>query len=488
MRYESTRNNMIQMTAAEAVLQGIAPDRGLYVPAEFPQLKANAWEGLSYEETAYQVLSPYLTEFSEEKLRKMIHKAYGHGFEAEEITPLRSVGQIKHLELFHGRTAAFKDMALSFLPHLMKGSEEALHFTEKIMILTATSGDTGKAALEGFAYAEGTSIIVFYPKDGVSEVQKRQMTSQKGYNTFVFGVDGNFDDVQTRVKEIFVDDEVRKELKGKGIRLSSANSINIGRLLPQIAYYFQAYRVMVANKEIAYGDEVNFAVPTGNFGNILAGFYAKQMGLPIGKLICASNENKILYDFFKTGVYDGNREFYRTSSPSMDILVSSNLERLLYEACGRKPEVVSEMMEAFQEKSVFEASEEMKATFETFYGGYCTEVETAETIAKVYAENQEMIDPHTAVARKVAEDYQRETGDMRPMVVVSTASPYKFCQAVYTAIFGKTTAHDFELLKRLEDKTRTPIPYSLKDIASRVEIHNKSCAIDEMLDYIYASC
>jgi len=488
MRYESTRNNMIQMTAAEAVLQGIAPDRGLYVPVDFPQLPADAWEGTAYEETAYQVLSPYLTQFSEEKLRKMIHKAYGHGFEAEEVTPLRKVGDMDHLELFHGRTAAFKDMALSFLPHLMKGSEEVLKHKEKIMILTATSGDTGKAALEGFAYAEGTSIVVFYPKDGVSEVQKRQMTSQKGYNTFVYGVNGNFDDVQTRVKEIFVDEEVRKALKDKGIRLSSANSINIGRLLPQIAYYYQAYRVMVEKGEIQFGDQVNFAVPTGNFGNILAGFYAKQMGLPIGKLICASNENKILYDFFKTGVYDGNRKFFRTSSPSMDILVSSNLERLLYEACGRKPEVVSEMMEAFQDKRVFEATEEMKETFSSFYGGYCTEEETAETIAKIYKDNNEMIDPHTAVARKVAHDYREETGDQRPIVVVSTASPYKFSRSVYTAIFGETDDHDFELLQHLTEKTNVSIPYALKDIASRVEIHNKSCEIDEMLDFIYASC
>jgi threonine synthase len=418
----------------------------------------------------------------------MIHKAYGHGFEADEITPLRKVGDMNHLELFHGRTAAFKDMALSFLPHLMKGSEEVLNATEKIMILTATSGDTGKAALEGFAYADGTAIVVFYPKDGVSEVQKRQMTSQKGYNTFVYGVNGNFDDVQTRVKEIFVDEAVRKELKAKGIRLSSANSINIGRLLPQIAYYFQAYRVMVDRGEIKYGQEVNFAVPTGNFGNILAGFYAKQMGLPIGRLICASNENKILYDFFKTGVYDGNREFFKTSSPSMDILVSSNLERLLYEACGRDPLVVSAMMDAFQDKKVFEASEEMKETFETFYGGYCTEAETAETIEKVYKATGEVIDPHTAVARKVADDYQKETKDQRPIVVVSTASPYKFAYSVYTAIFGDTNAHDFELLKRLEQETESPIPYALKDIASAVEIHQKSCEIDEMLDFIYASC
>lgn len=488
MRYESTRNNMIQMTAAEAILQGIAPDRGLYVPVEFPKLDVDSWTGLSYEETAYQVLSPFLTEFSEASLRKMIHKAYGHGFEVEEITPLRGIGSMKHLELFHGRTAAFKDMALSILPHLMKGSEDVLMAKEKIMILTATSGDTGKAALEGFAYAEGTSIVVFYPRDGVSEVQKRQMTSQKGYNTFVYGVDGNFDDVQTRVKEIFVDDDVRKTLKDRGIRLSSANSINIGRLLPQIAYYYQAYRMMVDQGEIQYGDEVNFAVPTGNFGNILAGFYAKQMGLPIGRLICASNENKILYDFFKTGVYDGNREFFRTSSPSMDILISSNLERLLYEACGRDPKIVADMMEAFQENRIFEASEDMKATFADFYGGYCTEEETAQTIERVYRESNELIDPHTAVARKVAEDYQRKVNDFRPMVVVSTASPYKFSRAVYSAIFGESEDHDFELLKRLSDKTNCSVPYSLKDIASRVEIHNKSCAIDEMLAYIFASC
>ena len=379
--YANTRDASEKVTASQAILNGLAKHGGLYVPTEIPKLDIPVEElaKMSYQETAYAVMSRFLTDFTEEELKNCINRAYDSKFDTPEIAPLVEADGAYYLELFHGATIAFKDMALSILPHLLITAARKNEVKEDIVILTATSGDTGKAALAGFADVEGTKIIVFYPKNGVSPIQEKQMVTQKGDNTFVVGIHGNFDQAQTGVKQMFSDPEMKEELLQAGYRFSSANSINIGRLVPQIVYYVYAYAKMYANGRIAEGEPINVVVPTGNFGNILAAYYAKNMGLPIAKLICASNENKVLYDFFRTGEYDKNREFILTSSPSMDILISSNLERLIYRIAGESADENAKLMAALSKDGKYVITDAMKAQLENFYGNYTTEKETADS-------------------------------------------------------------------------------------------------------------
>ncbi|MDE6675882.1 MAG: threonine synthase, partial [Acetatifactor sp.] len=409
-------------------LKGLTDDGGLFVPDHIPLLDKSLGElaGMRYQEIAYEVMKLYLSDFTEEELKSCIDRAYDKKFDTEVIAPLASAEGAYFLELFHGATIAFKDMALSILPHLLTTSARKNHIEDEIVILTATSGDTGKAALAGFADVAGTRIVVFYPKDGVSPIQEKQMVTQKGDNTLVVGIHGNFDDAQTGVKKIFSDRELAEEMNGKGFQFSSANSINIGRLVPQICYYVYAYATLLKEEKIAEGETINVVVPTGNFGNILASFYAKNMGLPIGKLICASNENKVLYDFFSTGVYDRNREFVLTSSPSMDILISSNLERLIYRIAGEDADKNKELMAALTGEGKYEITPEMKEALADFYGSYADEKETAEEISRLYKDCGYVIDTHTAVASAVYQKYTAETGDRTKTVIASTASPFKF--------------------------------------------------------------
>ena len=439
LRYKSTRDSGLRVSASEAILKGLAPDGGLFVPEKMPVLDvpAEALKDMTYQETAYAVMKQFLTDFTEEELKDCISGAYDGKFDTEEIAPLAKVGETYFLELFHGATIAFKDMALSILPHLMTAAAKKNHVENEIVILTATSGDTGKAALAGFADVEGTRIIVFYPKNGVSPVQELQMTTQKGSNVDVVAIHGNFDDAQSGVKAIFEDRQLAEELGEKGYQFSSANSINIGRLVPQVVYYVYAYAKLLANEEIGNGEEINVVVPTGNFGNILAAYYAKQMGVPIGKLICASNENKVLFDFFRTGTYDRNREFVLTSSPSMDILVSSNLERLIYLITGEDSGKTKELMEGLKGNGSYSITEEMAAKLEDFEAGFATEEETRDCIRSIYQETGYVTDTHTAVAAHVCDQYRGKSGDSGKCVVVSTASPYKFAKSVMTAIDGK---------------------------------------------------
>ena len=434
--YKSTRNSEKKVTASEAILKGLAEDGGLFVPEQIPTLDVTMEElkNMTYQETAYAVMKQFLTDFTEEELKHCIDSAYDSKFDTEVIAPLVKVGDVYHLELFHGATIAFKDMALSILPHLMTTSAKKNHVTKDIVILTATSGDTGKAALEGFADVEGTEIIVFFPSDGVSEVQKRQMTTQEGKNTHVFAIHGNFDDAQTGVKKIFNDDEFSAMLKENGIKLSSANSINIGRLVPQVAYYVYAYIRLLEQGAVKEGEKINIVVPTGNFGNILAAYYAKNMGIPVNRFICASNKNKVLTDFINTGVYDTNREFYCTNSPSMDILISSNLERLLYHLSGGDGAAISKLMEDLENEKRYQVSGAVKEKMSDFFGGFADEEETKKAIAEMYEKYGYLIDTHTAVAYKVYEDYRNATGDETPTVIASTASAYKFAVSVAEAL------------------------------------------------------
>ena len=399
--YKSTRGDQTLVTASLAILRGLAGDGGLFVPERIPKLEADmdALKGMSYQETAYEVMKLFLTDYTEEELKYCISHAYDDKFDHEDIAVLHEAGSACYLELFHGSTIAFKDMALSILPYLMTTSAKKNGVDNEIVILTATSGDTGKAALAGFADVPGTRIIVFYPKDGVSPIQKQQMVTQKGANTYVVGIDGNFDDAQNGVKEIFNDKALAEELSASGFQFSSANSINIGRLVPQIVYYVYAYARLLKDGAIKDGDPINVTVPTGNFGNILAAYYAKNMGVPIHKLICASNENKVLYDFFSTGAYDRNREFKLTSSPSMDILISSNLERLIYRLCGDDAVKNAAFMKALSANGQYEITAEMRKGLEDFYGNFADEEETARSIRTLYEECGYIIDTHTAVAR-----------------------------------------------------------------------------------------
>ena len=481
--YKSTRNDEKKVQASQAILKGLSEDGGLFVPECIPALDKSLKEmaGMSYQEIAYEVMKLFLTDFTEEELKSCISKAYDSKFDVEEIAPLAEADNAYYLELFHGATIAFKDMALSILPHLMITAAKKNHVKEEIVILTATSGDTGKAALAGFADVEGTKIIVFYPKNGVSPIQEKQMVTQKGDNTFVVGIHGNFDDAQTGVKKIFSDQELEQTMLQKGFRFSSANSINIGRLVPQIVYYVYAYAKLLQNEKIADGEEINVVVPTGNFGNILAAFYAKNMGVPIAKLICASNENKVLYDFFRTGSYDRNREFMLTSSPSMDILISSNLERLIYRIAGNDAKKNAEFMAALSQSGQYQITEEMSGLLADFYGNYASEQETAARIKELYEKTGYVIDTHTAVASAVCQKYREETGDMRKTVIASTASPFKFTRSVMNAIDSKyDSMTDFELVDELSRLADVKVPNAIEEIRTAPVVHDTVCEKEEM--------
>ena len=481
--YSSTRNGRIQVKASEAILKGLSDDGGLFVPDHIPVLEKSLKElsEMSYQEVAYEVMRLYLTDFTEEELKRCIADAYDSKFDTKEIAPLVHADGAYFLELFHGATIAFKDMALSILPHLMITAARKNKVKNEIVILTATSGDTGKAALAGFAGVKGTKIIVFYPKNGVSPIQERQMVTQKGENTYVVGIHGNFDDAQTGVKNIFANKELGERMDSQGYQFSSANSINIGRLVPQIVYYVYAYTRLLKEGKIKEGDKINAVVPTGNFGNILAAFYAKNMGLPVYRLICASNENKVLYDFFRTGIYDKNRKFVLTSSPSMDILISSNLERLVYRIAGNDPEKNTAFMKALNGEGRYEITEEMKERLEDFCGGYASEEETAATIRTLWKETGYVVDTHTAVAACVYHKYLEETGDRTPAVIASTASPFKFTRGVMNAIDEKYNAMtDFELVDELSRLAKVTVPFAIQEIRTAPIVHNHVCEKEKM--------
>lgn len=484
LMYASTRDVNEKVTASQAILRGLANDGGLFVPTEIPKLDVSMDElaKMSYQETAYEVMKKFLTDFTEEELKHCINSAYDSKFDTEEIAPLVDADGAYYLELFHGSTIAFKDMALSILPYLLTTAAKKNQVKNEIVILTATSGDTGKAALAGFADVEGTKIIVFYPKNGVSPIQEKQMVTQKGANTFVVGINGNFDQAQTGVKQMFSDKELAKQMDAAGYQFSSANSINIGRLVPQIVYYVYAYAKLYANGVIAKDEAMNVVVPTGNFGNILAAFYAKNMGVPIAKLICASNENKVLYDFFTTGTYDKNREFMLTSSPSMDILISSNLERLIYRIAGNDAEKNAALMKSLTSEGKYEITAEMKACLGDFYGNYTSEEETAHVIRELYEKTGYVIDTHTAVATGVYAKYKKDTKDTETKTVIaSTASPFKFTRSVMNAIDSKyDSMGDFELVDELSKIGNVKVPQAIEEIRNANILHNTVCEVEEM--------
>ncbi len=480
MQYHSTRGMAPSVDSAQAVLKGLAPDGGLYLPESIPSFDWKACVGSDTLSMATQILSAFLPDIPD--MENLVRKAYVGKFETEDLTPTVSVGNYSVLELFRGPTSAFKDVALSMLPQLMTAAKTAKGETEDIFILTATSGDTGKAALVGFQNVPGIRICVFYPDGGVSQVQRRQMVSQEGENVQVCAVRGNFDDAQTGVKNIFA--------AGQGMdlpfRLSSANSINIGRLAPQITYYFKAYRDLLNAGKIKMGDEVNFSVPTGNFGDILAGYLANLLGLPIGRLICASNANNVLTDFIRTGTYDRRRPLYKTTSPSMDILVSSNLERLLYLLSGDS-KLVAGLMADLNANGVYTVPENLQAAIsQKFWAGCCNDEEAAQTISKVFREQNYLCDPHTAAGWKVAEDYVNQTGDARPMVVLSTASPYKFPAAVLNAIGASCQGDEFGLMEELERLSGVPIPKNLANLREQLERHTAVIDKEDMLSFVLA--
>ena len=481
--YKSTRDAEKTVTASQAILKGLADDGGLFVPVSIPKLPVSLGElkEMTYQEIAYTVMKEFLTDFTEEELKSCIAKAYDSKFDTEEIAPLAKVEDAYYLELVHGATIAFKDMALSILPHLLTTSAKKNQVKNEIVILTATSGDTGKAALAGFADVEGTKIIVFYPKNGVSRVQELQMVTQKGDNTSVVAIHGNFDNAQSGVKAMFENKELEKELNEAGYQFSSANSINIGRLVPQVVYYVYAYAKLLQNEEIAEDEEINVVVPTGNFGNILAAYYAKNMGIPIAKLICASNENKVLYDFFQTGTYDRNREFVLTTSPSMDILISSNLERLIYKISGEDARKDTDLMTELKTKGSYAITGEMKANLADFAAGYATEEQVAKTIHDIYEDTGYVMDTHTAVAATVYKAYREDSKDDRKTVIASTASPYKFAGSVMSAIDPKYKGQDdFKLIEELQKVSGTEIPNAIKEIMNAEIRHNTECDVDQM--------
>ena len=482
--YKSTRGKEETVTASMAILKGLSEDGGLFVPTEIPKLDVPMDElaKMSYQETAYEVMKCFLTDFTEEELKNCINNAYDEKFDTKEIAPLHEADGAYFLELYHGATIAFKDMALSILPHLKTTAAKKNQVKNEIVILTATSGDTGKAAMAGFADVPGTKIIVFYPKHGVSPIQEKQMVTQKGNNTYVVGITGNFDDAQPAVKKMFNDKELEAELDAAGYQFSSANSINIGRLVPQIVYYVYAYASLVRQCKIKDGQEINVVVPTGNFGNILAAYYAKQMGLPINKLICASNENKVLFDFFRTGTYDRKRDCILTTSPSMDILISSNLERLIYRIAGNDAEKNTKMMEELSTDGKYAITDEMRAQLADFYGNYTSEEETAKTIKKLYEDTGYIIDTHTAVAAGVYDKYKKDTGDTETKTVIaSTASPFKFTRSVMDAIDPKYDAMgDFELVDELSRIGNVIVPQAIEEIRTAPVLHDTVCEVEEM--------
>ena len=486
MQYQSTRDKNLKAGSAQAVLNGLAPDGGLYTMPSFDEARFDYREVLDLDTFAMsaRILSKLLPDFSEEEMTKLVHDGYAGKFETDHLTPTVSVGEDHILELFRGPTSAFKDVALSMLPRLMTAAKGKCGFTDEIMILTATSGDTGKAAMEGFCNVPGTRIIVFYPYGGVSAVQQAQMATQAGENVCVCAVRGNFDDAQTGVKNIFASVGREGLLKGKGVSLSSANSINIGRLAPQVVYYYRSYADLVKAGRIQPGDKVDFVVPTGNFGDILAGYFAKEMGLPVGKLVCASNANNVLTDFLRTGRYDRRRPFYKTVSPSMDILVSSNLERLLYLLSG-DDKLVAGLMKSLSEEGAYEVPAEMLAKLhELFWAGCCDDEAAKAAIGKVWKEEHYLCDTHTAVAWDVAQQYKKENPAHNAVVVLSTASPYKFPAAVLEGIGEQAKGDEFDVMEQLRDVTGVPVPKNLASLREREVRHRDVIERDEMLDYV----
>lgn len=490
MLYESTRGGTETIASAEAIKRGIAGNGGLYVPREFVQVSLEDLKSMipmSYQERAKFILKGYLDDFTPDELADCVDKAYNtKKFSSQDIAPVVMLNDsLNILELWRGPTCAFKDMALQILPHFLVKAMRKTGEKDEIVILVATSGDTGKAALEGFANVEGTRIIVFYPDRGVSEIQKRQMVTQEGDNVLVFGVEGNFDDTQTGVKQIFTDEALLQRMHEKGLKFSSANSINWGRLVPQIVYYFSAYADMVRQGRIQFGEKINFVVPTGNFGNILAGYYAMRMGLPVNRMVCASNDNKVLTDFIHTGVYDRRRDFVRTVSPSMDILISSNLERLIYELSGRDSEKVVHWMDQLKTDGFYDVGPEVhRRITDVFWGGWSSQEETLKTIECVYKEYGYLCDTHTAVGIDVYDKYVITTGDLTPTVMVSTASPFKFNASVCRALSMDAAADEFVLLKRLSEKTGQPVPDGLKNLESKPVRHSRVCRKDQMRDAV----
>lgn len=491
MYYKSTRNSGVKITSAEAIVQGISEDGGLFVPSEIPSITMDEIVKLGdmgYAERAAYVFAKYLTDFTEAEIRYCTENAYNDKkFATDNIAEMSHLFDGTYiLELWHGPTCAFKDMALQILPYLLTTSAKKINIDKKIVILVATSGDTGKAALEGFADVPGTQIMVFYPEDGVSPMQKRQMTTQSGGNVGVCAVEGNFDDCQNGVKAIFTNEEIKAELEKNKMMFSSANSINWGRLAPQIIYYISAYATLVKDEEIKAGDKINIVVPTGNFGNILAAYYAKHMGVPVNKLICASNTNKVLTDFITTGVYDRNRQFYTTISPSMDILISSNLERLLYIMCGENDAQIREWFGSLAKEGRYEVTPEIKAKLaEEFAAGYCDDNETKATIKKIYDKYSYTLDTHSAVAVKVYEDYRQSTGDTTKTVIASTASPYKFSASVLEAIEGKPSSLDeFDMVDRLKELSGYDIPASLAELKTKERRFKDVITKEQQKDYV----
>ncbi len=493
MYYKSTRDSSVKITSAEAIVQGISKDGGLFVPAEIPSVSMEEIVKLgdmSYSERATYIFAKYLSDFTDAEIRYCTDNAYSvKNFESENIAEISHLFEGTYvLELWHGPTCAFKDMALQILPYLLTTSAKKINIDKKIVILVATSGDTGKAALEGFADVPGTQIMVFYPEDGVSPMQKRQMTTQDGENVAVCALKGNFDDCQTGVKNIFGNSEIAAKLEENKLMFSSANSINWGRLAPQIIYYISAYASLVKDNEIKAGDKINIVVPTGNFGNILAAYYAKNMGLPVNKLICASNSNKVLTDFLTTGIYDRNRDFITTISPSMDILISSNLERLLYIMTGYNDAQIREWFGKLSSEGRYEVSDDIKAKLkEEFSAGFCTDEETKATIKAIFDKYSYTLDTHSAVAVKVYEDYKAATGDNTKTVIASTASPYKFSASVLEAIEGKKSELDeYDMIDRLNELSGYPVPESLAALRTKPVRFSKVISKDEQKDYVLA--
>ncbi len=492
MQYHSTRDGAVSVTAARAITQGISKDGGLFVPETFPALSKEEILSLvdkSYVERATYVLSKYLSDFSEEEVRDCAEQAYSlERFRHADIAPLKHLHDDAYiLELWHGPTCAFKDMALQILPHLMRVSAQKTVDGKEIVILVATSGDTGKAALEGFRDAAHTRILVFYPEDGVSPMQKLQMVTQEGANVSVCAIRGNFDDAQTGVKTIFTNTEIAQTLEKNGMMFSSANSINWGRLVPQIVYYVSAYCDLLKNNALSFGEAMNVVVPTGNFGNILAAYYAKCMGLPIGKLICASNRNRVLTDFISTGTYDRNRDFFTTSSPSMDILISSNLERLLYELSGRNDAEIRELMTSLSKNGSYTVSDSVKAALDAnFVGGCCDDEQTAQTIRDTFDAYDYLCDTHTAVAVHVYNEYREKTGDTTPTVIASTANPYKFSTSVLDALnVDVTDLDEFDKVAKLNATTNEEIPSPLADLRGKTVRFEGVCDKENMRGVVY---
>ncbi|NLZ45739.1 MAG: threonine synthase [Clostridiales bacterium] len=494
MYYKSTRNSSVNVTSAQAIAQGISKDGGLFVPSEIPFISFDDISNLgkmSYAERAAFVFSKYLTDFSETEIAYCVNNAYNtKNFKSENIADIAHLFDGTYmLELWHGPTCAFKDMALQILPYLLTTSAKKIKLDKKVVILVATSGDTGKAALDGFKNVEGTEIMVFYPEDGVSAMQKKQMATQEGENVNVCAIKGNFDDAQNGVKAIFTDENIAKKLDENGLMFSSANSINWGRLAPQIIYYVSTYAQLVEDKEIKMGDKINIVVPTGNFGNILAGYYAKKMGVPVNKLICASNSNNVLTEFIKTGVYNRNREFYTTISPSMDILISSNLERLLYHLSGDDDKQICEWFGKLSTEGKYFVNDEVKKILnDEFYAGCCDDVETKTCIKNIFDKYSYTCDTHTAVAVKVYQDYVKETGDKLKTVIASTASPYKFANSVLDGLgCYDENSDEFQLVDKLSEVSRLEVPASLSELKDKKVRFSSLIEKDEMINYVIKS-